>query len=133
MMSEPTPLEVYDALKQSGRLKAAVIAEWRCKKKGCLLGRVFPHEGELYFYAPPYRLSPARHEAETTPRARESNTFDGVIWKPRIQWLEFFKGAESVTGMDATCQHMQNVRISAWDILRAAEEGRPGKPVRTML
>lgn len=132
-MPEMTPLNTYDALKQSGRLKAAVIAEWRCKKKGCLLGQVFPHDGELFFYAPPYRLSPARHEAVTTPGARARNTFDGITWKPRAQWLGFFKGVESVTGMDANCQHMQNVLISAWDILRAANEGKPGKPVRVML
>lgn len=75
----------YVAMRDVGALSAMTLLEYRCATRGCLLLHVWVMlNGERYWYAPPYRLSPDVNEAETAESARVKRTTDGNRkWRAR--------------------------------------------------
>jgi hypothetical protein len=129
-------------------LKQVLVAEYRCREKGCLLLHVWQTPRGRYWYRPPYNLSPQVAESQTVESARRKRTSDGFRnWNPSagsfdglLDSLAYETELEDGTtvmyfspqernGLSVTCDHVRDTltaeRLAA--IVRGVTPGSPGK------
>lgn len=120
-------LAVHDRLKAERTLRQVTVATWWCHRKKCQLAYVFRYGGEFYIYARPYHLRPSDHE-QTSPAAREKNTFDGKTWKPRVWDVPTMYAWDTTetakrVGLGVRCDHMEQRILSGQTVAAAVTEG----------
>lgn len=112
--------------------KAAALAEYRCPS-GCLLLYVWRSPMGVLFYQPPYKLSAARNDAQSSPSGRAKNTRDGERrWNAQAGILDRLRSWESEVGLSLQCDHVQ--RHEPVDkLLTVMDAATPGHPTRRTL
>lgn len=137
------PLEMYQSLPPT-ILRRALLAEYRCRVKGCLLLHVWQTSQGRFWYSPRYKLSPRLTESDTTESARQKRTDEKGRWLPRAgsldQLLDFFanesetdSGEVVVTsysdegGLPLNCEHVRSTVGAA--ALAQTLTAVPGAPV----
>ena len=144
---------VSDALADYQSMTTAVrrqvlLAEYRCRTKGCLLLHVWQTPQGRFWYTPRYKLSPQLTESDTTESARDKRTDDGGRWLPRADSLDrllafFANESETETGelvvtsysneggLPLNCEHVRStVDVAA---LAEAATAAPGQPVKAFI
>lgn len=74
---QQSSLALHRLMEQTGQIREATLVEYRCRTRGCLLGRIFSTPAGPALYLPGKRYSPERNDA-TNPQARAERTADGV-------------------------------------------------------
>jgi hypothetical protein len=115
------------------RIRAALLVEYRCQQRGCLLFHTWrSREFGLCFYVPPYQLSASRNDSTTNPKAREERTTDGErSWQGHGGPLEDFRDSGGASFM-LSCDHTQ-VHRRCEEIFADIEAATPGAPTRRFL
>lgn len=123
---------VHESAQGRRAVRRGALVELRCSaREGCLLLRAWawhsPHG--IAYYRPPYKLSPARNAATSSPEGRLKNTRDGDRrWQSRAGMLEDF-AAWPDARMPIQCDHVDST-VEVRDLLRWASDATPGKPTR---
>jgi hypothetical protein len=133
------PLAAYQAMTAKAR-KQVLLAEYRCRRKGCLLVHIWSTKGRRYYYLPRYRLTAAVAEAETIESARKKNTEDGYRkWRARAASLDnLFDFIDSdsddvrdenrrTIGLPVNCEHVRGA-ITCRRLAADIDGVRPGAP-----
>lgn len=141
------PLAMYQALDAKIR-RNALLAEYRCRVKGCLLLHVWQTSQGRFWYTPRYKLSPELTESDTTESARDKRTDEDGRWIPRADSLDrllafFADESETETGelvvtsysdeggLPLNCEHVRStVGVAA---LAEAAAAVPGQPVKAFI
>lgn len=114
-------------------IKSALLTEYRCRARGCLLWHAWrsPSYGVSY-YTPGYQLSPTMNERTTNPKAREERTTDGDhSWRDRGGPLDFFRDSGGAV-FRLACDHFYG-DASCEQLIADADAATPGKPTRRLL
>ncbi|MEP7738110.1 hypothetical protein ABKW28_10695 [Nocardioides sp. 31GB23] len=114
-------------------VRGALLAEYRCRARGCLLARFWRMREVVGYYQPAYKLSRAKNEAETVPEARAKRTTDGDRhWAEAAHVLDDLRGWGSQAALHMQCDHFREA-VKAVDLLAQVDAATPGKPVRVSL
>lgn len=130
------PLASYQAMTAKAR-RQVLLAEYRCRTKGCLLLHVWQSPHGRYWYTPPYDLSPQVTQDETVESARAKRTADGYRkWLPRAgsfdELLDFFDGAPESGGLTLTCDHVRET-VTVGRLAADAGGATPGAPAKAFV
>lgn len=129
MTADDAALATYSTPEGRRAVKAVALAEYRCAGHGCLLFHVWRSPAGVMFYRPPYKLSDARNETESSAEGRKANTYDGENhWRPNAGSLEVARGWDG-HAMPLQCDHVQ-LNVETARILEDADNATPGRPVR---
>jgi hypothetical protein len=131
-------VEDYQAMTPKA-LRQVLLAEYRCRTKGCLLLHVWQTPHGRYWYLPPYDLSPEVTEAETVETARRKRTDDGYRkWKARggsfDDLLESAREAPNYShGLTVQCDHHVRGEIPAAELAARVNGATPGTPAKVFV
>lgn len=113
------------------RLRQTLLAVYHCRR-GCELCDIWQSPLGVCFYVRGYKLSPARAEMESDPRARERRTVDGFRrWPSRGGVLDDLRGSPEL-GLLFQCDHFKIPR-SAARLFADIDGVLPGEPTRRTL
>jgi hypothetical protein len=117
-----------------GRLtaKQGAVLEYRCKTCDRRLLHAWHTPDGVFWYTPPYRLSPQTNAAESTEAGRNAHTSDGDRhWHARAGCLDAMRGWGPAQ-LALQCHHIHTA-IAFDDLIAAADRATPGKPARLFL
>jgi hypothetical protein len=115
------------------RIRAVMLAEYRCAAAGCLLWCAWQSPQGICWYVPRYQLSALRANRETSSNGRASNSIDGGhSWPSRGGYLEEFRGMIDTGGIMLQCDHAR-VHEPLLSIFADIASAKPSRPTRRRL
>lgn len=120
-------LALHGLMQQSGQLPSATLLEYRCRRHGCLLLRVFQTPEGPGVFRPAFRRSPEAN-ASSHATARKEHTSDGDRrWVAAGELLD----VDPPTGLGVewwtNCDHLLNAPIPSERINADLSSGTRGK------
>lgn len=120
-------IAAYEAMKPKER-RAAALAIWRCRQRGCTLQFVWRSPLGTLFYKPGYKSSPRMNEEWSNEAGRAKNTFDGRNhWKPQAGSLDaLLEHAEGCVYLE--CSHIPRISLQVSEMASVIDAATPGSP-----
>lgn len=129
---ETTVRTAYETATRA-HIRAALVVEYRCRRRGCLLLHIWRSPQGLMFYQPPYKNSPRLNDATSSASGRAKNTVDGARrWRSRAGNLDRVRGWDVPMGLAVACDHVSQT-VETDILLALADSARPGKETRRVL